>query len=106
MRRRMSGAERAKQFMPFAALTGYELALKERERLYVERPLLAEDAQAELDRRLRALEKGETVRAVFFQKGEIAEITGDFRKTDPVQKYLLVGDTEIPLDELLEIGLA
>ncbi len=46
-RPKMDQAERAKQFMPFAALKGYEEALRERERRLAD----GEDGTAETRRR-------------------------------------------------------
>lgn len=46
-------ADRAAQFSPFAALSGYEDAIRETARLTGERAVLEEEQQAALDRRLR-----------------------------------------------------
>ena len=54
----MSMGDRAAQFAPFAALTGYEDAVREAARLTEERVELTEDAQAALDARLRLLADG------------------------------------------------
>ena len=51
----MSRADRAKQFMPFAALKGFEEAIGRAGKPVVERVILGEDAQAELDASLRAM---------------------------------------------------
>ena len=47
MRQKMDRALRAKQFMPFAALKGYEAALRQKERVVCPPVQLGEDAQAE-----------------------------------------------------------
>lgn len=51
----MPAAERAAQFAPFAALTGYEDLVRETARLTTERIELDEDAREELDRTLQLL---------------------------------------------------
>ena len=51
-RPKMSREERAKQFMPFAALKGYEEALKEKEKIVVPRRELSEETKEQLDRRI------------------------------------------------------
>ena len=48
--------ERAAQFSPFAALTGYEDVISEAARLTAEQVVLGEDAKQELDEKLRLLE--------------------------------------------------
>lgn len=54
---RMPMANRAAQFSPFAALTGYEDAVRETARLTEARPELTEEEKAHLDAELQELEK-------------------------------------------------
>ena len=54
-RPRMSREERAAQFMPFMALTGYADVIRETERLTDERPELSESVKEELGRKLHQL---------------------------------------------------
>lgn len=54
-RARMSMVDRAAQFSPFAALTGFEEAVEETARQTSQRIELEADAQAELDRKLSQL---------------------------------------------------
>ena len=49
---KMSREERAKQFMPFAALKGYEEALREKEKVMVPKVELSEEREAELNQQL------------------------------------------------------
>lgn len=51
----LTGLERAAQFSPFAALSGYEAAIREAARLTEPAVELAEDAAAALDKKLRLL---------------------------------------------------
>ncbi|PAU70080.1 YolD-like protein [Bifidobacterium italicum] len=51
----LSAAQRAAQFMPFAALAGYEEIVEDAARPRVRRIELGQDAREELDRRLAAL---------------------------------------------------
>ncbi len=54
-RKRMSDLERAAQFSPFAALVGYDAAIREEARLTWNRRELAEDEKIALDRKFRLL---------------------------------------------------
>lgn len=54
-RKHMSNYDRAAQFAPFAALTGYEDAVLETARLTDARPELAEDEKREIDSYLKIL---------------------------------------------------
>lgn len=52
---RMSNAERAAQFSPFAALTGYDAAVKETERLTDQKLELTEDEKSALNEKLQII---------------------------------------------------
>lgn len=62
---RMDRTARAAQFAPFAALTGYDAAIRETERLTQEEPWLEEDEIARLDGLLRSLSEDPSREAVF-----------------------------------------
>ena len=59
----MNNAQRAKQFMPFAALKGFEEAVRAQERQREPRVILGEDARQELNFRLQGILPGDRVRA-------------------------------------------
>ena len=52
----MKNADRAKQFVPFAALKGYDEAIQEKQVLYVPRQELSEDDRTALDEKLFRLQ--------------------------------------------------
>lgn len=109
---RMSRQDRAAQFSPFAALTGYEAAVKETARLTEERPMLTEDEVAELDTRLRlALELNAEVTVTWFRPddkksgGSSVTTTGRIRKADELQHILTMEDgTQIPIQEVTAVN--
>lgn len=112
----MPMANRAAQFAPFAALTGYEAAVNETARITEEKISLDEDARAALDETLRIItcQPPETVRAAvtYFlpdtQKtgGAYVTVTGFVKKTDPYERLLIMaGGTQIPLADILNIQI-
>ena len=103
MRQHMSTAERAKQFMSFSALKGYEEAIAAKEFRKKERILLGEDAQAELDRKLRALKTGDSIELSFYTGEDYAELAGVIHKIDPVNKLLTIGGREIKIEDIYDI---
>lgn len=103
MRGRMSRADRAKQFMPFAALKGYEQALRRREAAPQPRVELGEDARETLDRKLRQVRKNDVITAVYYRGGEYVELTGMVSRIDFDTKLLRIVKTQIPVDDLLDI---
>ena len=57
-RAKMSVQDRAKQFLPFAALKGLPEALAEKERVVVPKIILTEDMSEELNRKMQQIEPG------------------------------------------------
>ncbi len=103
MRQPMSRADRAKQFMPFAALKGYEEAVKESEKRKKEKIILAEDRKEELDFKLRQLEYGDVVTISYFDSGEYRKVRDRFIKADDLKKKIVVGKKEIDIENITEI---
>ena len=104
--------KRAAQFLPFAALTGYEDAIEETGRLTESRIELGEDARAELDLKLReAVVSGRTVSITRFLQDPLKEggayvvVTGTIARIDSVAEELVLEDKmRIPLADVA--GLA
>ena len=103
MRAKMDRAERAKQFMPFSALEGLDEVLREENPAVDERVCLGEDAQAELDRRLRTLSPGREICAVFYTNRRYSSLSGTLRKIDPTGQSLMIDDTWVAMDDLLDV---
>lgn len=110
----MSMSDRAAQFMPFRALTGYGDAVQEAARLTEERIELADDEKSFLDRELQRLSEriGQRpqVTLAYFQPdsrksgGAYVAITGRLKRIDDTEGLLLLLDGErIPIDALLRI---
>ena len=103
--RKMPISERAKQFMPFAALKGLPEALREKERITVPRRELTEDMAQELNCQLSKLRKGMTARIEFYSEYEYVKITGTVSRIDENMRIIRLGDTEISLDDITCIEL-
>lgn len=103
MRAKMDRAERAKQFMPFAALDGLERTMHERNLPVDDRVCLGEDAQIELDRRLHMLCPGREVCVVYYANRQYVALSGTVSKIDLHSRSMLIGETWIALDDLLDV---
>lgn len=114
-RPRMSMADRAAQFSPFAALSGYGDAVKETARLTGQRIELDESAKAALDEKLRLLaevieDRPEAVITYFLPDrrkagGEYVMVSGTVKRADSVQRELVMTDgTRIPVEDILDIA--
>ena len=112
-------AERAAQFSPFAALTGYDAIIREAARLTAERIELGEDAQQELNEKLNLLARrtkppGEPVslELTWFVEdglklgGEYVTRTVAVRRVDRAYRLLELEDRSvIPIDAVLNLRL-
>jgi len=113
-RSHMSLHDRAAQFSPFAALTGFDSALEETGRLTDLRVELEEYGRSVLDRKLSllldTLHDPPEITVTYFcpdkrkAGGSYQEITGRIRKIDLYRKYIVMEDgTEISLDDITDI---
>ncbi|POP31518.1 hypothetical protein C3B58_16105 [Lactonifactor longoviformis] len=99
----MSREERAKQFMPFAALKGYPDALRRKEKVVLPKGTLSEDYQEELDRKLRQVHKNDIITVVYFCKNEYIKLTGMVSRIDETARVLKIVNTKISFDDLYDI---
>ena len=108
---RMSRLDRAAQFSPFAALTGYEDVVKETARLTDAQVELTEDEKAVLDERLRLVIESDSKAAVTWFRpdakksgGAYVTTTGRVKKADQLHHRLVMEDgTQIPIDAVTAI---
>lgn len=111
---RMSRADRAAQFSPFAALTGHDAAVRETARLTDRRIETAEDKRYELDLKLQLLTQLLSslpeVTVTYFVPdprkagGAYVSVSGILKRVDTRKRLLLLQDgTEIPADDVLEL---
>ena len=111
---RMSLHDRAAQFAPFAALTGFEGVIREAGRMTEQRMELEESARQELDEKMQMLydlaSEQPSIVVTWFQQdeqkpggayvtvaGRVVKIRADERQ------IVLEGDKVIPVDDIFEL---
>jgi len=99
----MSREDRAKQFMPFAALKGYPEALRKKEKIIVPRMEFSEEYKEELDRKLRKVRKNDIVTVVYYCQGEYLKLTGMVARIDETAKVLKIVNTKILFEDLCDV---
>ncbi len=105
-------SSRAAQFSPFAALTGYDEAVRETDRLTVEKMILDDDAIEEINRKLNeATLEARTAAITYFvpdllkEGGEYIIASGRISKVDVMQGKVTVSDgTVIPMDDIIDVS--
>lgn len=100
---KMSKEDRAKQFMPFAALKGHLEALCKKEKIVVEKMELSDEYKEELDRKLRQVHKNDMITVVYYHEEEYLKLTGMVSRIDETARILKIVNTKIDFDDLYEI---
>ena len=105
-RLKMRREDRAKQFAPFAALKGFDEALRAKEKIIVEKPRLSEEERDELDRNLHTIERGNLVKVNYYEDDECLEMTGVLSKVDMDAGYIKVVNKKLAFSDVyhLEVG--
>ena len=113
-RPQMPMSDRAAQFAPFAALTGYDAAIKETRRLTDERIELDVEALSALDMKyqllMEALDEAPEVTITYIQPderkagGKYVSAVGAVKKIDDFERRITMQDgAKIPMDDVLSI---
>lgn len=110
----MSNYDRAAQFSPFAALTGYDAVIRETARFTENKPELDEYVRAEMNAKLQRiqehLQEQPEITVTYFLPdetktgGSYTTVQGFVKKIDGCERVLVMQDgTKIPVEELVDI---
>lgn len=112
IRMRMKRGDRAKLFAPFAALSGHEESVHQRDRVLSPPLGMTAHSQDILDRKLRRIRKGDTVTAVYFVPvkrdgqtvlGEYHTLTDRVSRLDIYEQVLQLGMEQIYFEDLADL---
>ena len=113
-RPQMSMLDRAAQFSPFAALTGYDAAIKETGRLTDEKIEMDEDRKGALDMKqaylIEMIDEQPEISITYFlpdtkkSGGAYVTVTGNLKRFDEYERLLILTDgKKIPIDDIADI---
>ena len=105
MKHRMSRLQWAKQFMPFAALKGFEALLAAVARPKDARVELSEDQIEEVNKVLQIVRSGDWVRIVYYDKHKYTELIGPVEVINKRLQLLAVQGVEISFRDIKAINL-
>ncbi len=100
---KMDRSNRAKQFMPFDALKGFQEALREKEKIIVPKRELSEEQKEELDYQLQQIQKMDVVTVEYFQDGEYVQVTGVVTRIDINAKSISIINTKILFEDIVSL---
>lgn len=113
-RKHMSNLERAAQFAPFAALTGYDDSIREEARLTDSKVELNDEQEDQLNQKFSLLEEHQSehplIRITWFcpderkKGGRYREKDLVLHQIDPVNRLLIASDhSRYPMDDILDV---
>lgn len=92
--------KRGSIFKPFAALKGFDDAIKEKEEIKYEKPILSSDKLEELQDEFSKMDTGSLVYVKYYKNNKFYETNGTIKKIDTVYKKLILeyDDKEIKIE--------
>ena len=98
-------SDRARQFMPFDALKGYKEAIKEKQKIIVEKKELSEDDAIMLSRKLNEIKKGDMIKVIYYLDSQYICIEGMLSKINIDERYLMIVKTKIPFIDIKSLDI-
>ncbi|MDD3453642.1 MAG: YolD-like family protein [Bacilli bacterium] len=95
--------ERAKQFMPFDALKGFREMLRFVEKQNEDKKVFSSDFLDILNEKLNTLEKGKNVKVTYFYDLNYIETCGVVKSVDVINQTLILLNTKISFDDIMDI---
>lgn len=102
-RPKMSISNRAKQFAPFDALKGFREALKEKEKIKIDKKELSDDRSKEINDLLKDMKEGMLITIVYYSDGEYIQLTGIIVKIEKQKRCMQIAETTIHFDDIYDI---
>lgn len=101
-----SNAARAKLFMPFDSLKGFQECLRQKEKVIVPRKILLEDHLEQLNHTMSHMEIGDMIQAVYYYYDHYRQITGLLSKIDKDHnKTIQIVHTCIPIKDIIHLEI-
>lgn len=95
--------ERARQFMPFAALKGYHELVRKREHVPEEKHTLTEEQAAELSQKIAALSKGSMATITHYEEKQYKDTCGIVSEINEAERYVRVIKKRIAFEDIRTI---
>ena len=100
-----SRQERAKMFMPFAALRGYYDLIREQSRKKEPKHELSEDELLKLDNKINEIKKGMMIKVTYYNIDAYEQVTGLISNSDLIFKTITIVTTKINFNDISDIEL-
>ena len=98
-----SKAERARQFMPFSALRGFEEMIRAQTREITPKRERSEYDAERLSKKMLALQRGDMVCVTYYDRDAYVKLEGIVSDIDIPLRRLRVIKTSIPFDDIWDV---
>lgn len=102
---KMSLADRAKQFAPFAALTGLGAVIKDQEKIITPRHDITDELANELSKTVAEIKKGDIVSVTYYDKDGYITKVGIVSQIDLTFKVIVVVKTKIVFSDIYSLSI-
>ena len=99
----MKISDRAKQFMPFASLRGFDEEIRKKEKVEIDRRVLTEEELRALNEKILSVKKGDLVGVVYYLYGEYKKTTGIITAIDLALKNITIVKTKLDFEDIYSI---
>ena len=96
---------RAKQFLPYASLRGYDAVVEKKRHIKTPRRELLDDAAEELSNNLLSLSPGVICEVTYYSVDTYLTRRLEFKRIDPVTRTISFSELDIPIPDLYSIEL-
>ena len=100
---KMTIQDRAKQFMPFAALKGYDDALRAKEKIVVDKKTLSPEKLDEIDNKMHQIKIGMVISVIYYFENQYIKKTGMVAKIDATSRFIQIVNTKIYFDDIYDV---
>ena len=97
---------RAKQFLPFNALKGYNDIIKEKEITKEDRKKLSEDELDILEQKFINVKKGKMVRVRYYKGFGYTNLIGMVSNIDIIYRNITIVKTKIQFDDIIDVEVS
>ena len=99
----MTRASRAKQFLPFDALKGFQEAINEKQIKYDDKKELTEESYIRLEEEWNKIDEESIVRIKYYKNKKYVDIQGKVTNIDYVRKRIKVNEENINICDIIDI---
>ena len=98
-------SNRAEQFLAFDALKGLKEALREKEKIKVDKKDVSDEDSYTINQTLTKIKKYMITKVVYYREGEYIQVEGIVSKIDKVYKKIVIVKEEINFNDIISISI-